>query len=677
MSNAPTVRVVGWPATRLRPGACRRTVVAAVLWLLAASASAEVTRIDITSRRDVLAGKPFGDVGPYEVLTGRVHFAVDPANPRNRVIADIDAAPRNASGHAEFSADLHIVKPRDPSRGNGVLFFDVVNRGSRRLLSVFSRGTNAADPATEADFGDASLLVQGYTLVAIGWQFDVPEGKGLSVSVPTALEAGKAVSGWIRMWVVPDRPVASIDFATASYNTTAYPPIDPANPSYRLTTREGVLAPPTLVPRERWGFGRDVGGTIEPSAEAFWVEGGLRPGLTYELAYQTQGAPIAGLGFAAIRDVASALKHGRAPVAPGRHAYMYGASQTGRAIRHLIYDGFTVDEQGRAAFDAAFIHTGATGRGSFNERFAQPNELGSFTQTKFPILYRTTIDPVTGVSDGLGARIPAGLAPKLFLVDTSSEYWDRGRVAALRHVTLDGKADLADAPNVRVYSIAGTQHGSGSFPPQRGLGQHAGNANDYRWAQRGLLAALDAWVRRGVEPPASRHPRLDDGTLVEQRTFRFPAIPGVQQPTHVPGGFRPDVPAPYSALPFLVPAVDADGNETSGIVLPELAVPLATMTGWQFRSPRAGSPHVLLAMAGAYLPFPRNRAEREMTGDPRRAIDERYADRADYLRQVEAAAQRLARERYLLADDIAPIVERAAQHWDWLMAAPAATASGR
>jgi hypothetical protein len=240
-------------------------------------------------------------------------------------------------------------------------------------------------------------------------------------------------------------------------------------------------------------------------------------------------------------------------------------------------------------------------------------------------------------------------------------------VAALRHLSLDGGEDAVDAPNVRVFQLAGTQHGSGSFPPTQGAGQFRTTSLDYRWAQRGLLAALDSWVRQGVVPPPSRHPTLADQTLVAHRLVKFPAIPGVTAPTFVPGGYRPDVYAPYSALPFLVPQVDADGNEVGGIRLPEQAVPLATYTGWHFRNERIGAPHTLLAMSGAYLPFPLTRAEREAKGDPRLSIAERYASRAEYLRKVEEAANRLAADRYLLQEDVAPIVEQAGRHWDWLV----------
>ena len=661
----------------LRISRFSRWLLVALGFVLAASpALAEVTRVEIQRREDVLGGKSFGNVGPYEKIVGRVYFAVDPDNPHNKIIVDLDKAPRNAQGNVEFSSDLYIIKPKDPAHGNGVVFFDIVNRGNKQLLRTFSRGGGSADPTAEADFGDAYLLQQGYTLVAVGWQFDVAKGRGLvGADLPIATDNGKAITGWVRMWFISNEPVMSYSYVTG-YNTAAYAPLDLNDPKYRLTVREGTFAPQRLIPREDWQFARVENGKPVADAKSIFVKNGLRAGLTYEVAFETKDPPVAGLGLAAVRDFASALKYNGDAIAPGRFAYMYGASQTGRLIRHIIYEGFTIDEQGRKAFDGAFVQTGATGLGSFNERFAQPNELGSFTQTKFPILYKTTTDPVTGRVDGLGARIPAGLEPKMMLVDTSSEYWDRGRVAALRHTALDGSDDVEDAPNVRVFLLAGTRHGAGSFPPADNGGEFKENTNDYRWAQRGLLAALDAWVRKGTLPPPSVHPTLGDLTLVPRDNLKFPAIPGVKWPATVPGGYRADVPAPYSALPFLVPKVDADGNDIAGIRLPEQAVPLATLTGWQFRGERIGAQNTLIAMAGAYIPLPTTRAERERTRDPRLSIAERYPTRADYLKKVQEVATKLAADRYVLQGDIATMVQEAGAHWDAVMGRAPSTSRG-
>ena len=176
--------------------------------------------------------------------------------------------------------------------------------------------------------------------------------------------------------------------------------------------------------------------------------------------------------------------------------------------------------------------------------------------------------------------------------------------------------------------------------------------------------------QRGVAPPPSRHPQLSDGTLVNQTDIKFPNVPAVQWPLHVPGGFRADLPGAISVLPFIVPRVDSDGNELAGIRLPEQAVPLGTYTGWAFRSEQTGAPSTLNAMAGSYIPFEKTRGDREKSHDPRLSVEERYSNRADYVHRVEDAAKKLVEERYLLQEDMPAIVEAAGQHWDWTMTSP-------
>jgi hypothetical protein len=655
--------------------------VSLVVAVAPAALRAEVTRVEITSRQDVLSGKAFGNVGAYEKLSGTVYFSVDPNNPHNKIIVDIDKAPRNAQGKVEFSADLFILRPKDSSRGNGVALFDVVNRGNKGLLGVFNRAKGSSDPTAEADFGDGLLMREGYTLVAVGWEFDVrnkDKNKNLvSVVLPIATDNGKPITGWLSPWFIPEKASDSYDY-TGGYNTSLYPPLDPKDPAYRLTVREGWVAMQHLIPRADWQFGRVENGQATFNPNWLTVKDGFKAGMTYQLTYESKDPPVAGLGFAAIRDMASAIKNNSDAVVHARYVYTYGASQVGRYQRQLVYEGFTTDEQGRQAIDALFIHTGGTSFGSFNRRFAVPNELGSFTETVFPIRYENTIDPITGKQDGLGARIPAGLEPRIFLVDTGSEYWDRGRVAALRHLSMDGLQDLPDPPNVRVFMLAGTKHGSGSWPPAESDTQPLrNNPNDYRWAQRALLEALDQWTRQGVAPPPSQHPLLSDGTLVAQTDVKFPNMPAVQWPYHVPGGFRADVPGALSVLPFIVPQVDADGNDVGGIRLPEQAVPLGTYTDWAFRSEQTGASNTLVAMAGSYIPFAKTKSDREKSHDPRLSVEERYGSRAEYVRRVEEAANKLVKERFLLQEDVKPIVEAAGQHWDWTMSAAATVSQNR
>lgn len=645
-----------------------RAVLGLLLALAPSWSHAELVRVAIASRVDVLGGKAFGDAGPYEKIWGKAYFAIDPAHPRNRIIADIALAPRNRDGKVEFSADLFILKPKDPTRGNGVVFFDVVNRGRFRLLNTFSGAAAADDPTEDAHFGDASLLRSGFTLVAVGWQFDLPD-ELIGVQAPIATQNGQPITGWVREWFISDQPVAAFNW-TGGNATKGYLPVDLNASDYRLTARAGMFTARQLIPRADWQFGRMVDGRHIADSNYVTLKGGFTPGLTYELAFQSQNPPVAGVGLAAVRDMASAMKYQPGILAPGRLAYMYGVSQTGRTLRQIIYDGFTIDEQGRKVFDAAFIKTGGASMARFNERFALVNSLGVFTETQFPFQYQTTTDPVTGKRDGMGARIPAGLEPKIVTLDTGSEYWDKGRLGALRHASVDGTADLPDAPNVRVYYLAGARHGSGTVPATDGGGQFKNNPLNYTWAERALMEALDAWVREGTEPPESRHPRFADGTMVHHHQLKFPAVPGVQWPVNVPGGYRWDVDTPVSSMPFLLSQIDADGNETGGIRLPEQAVPLGTMTGWQFRSERMGAPHTLIVNAGAYIPFPATRAERAKAGDPRLAIEERYTSRADYLAKVEQVARRLARERYVLPRDVPAILDEAGKHWDWRMGAP-------
>src|ERR1700704_2365370 len=119
----------------------------ALIALMPVVAQAEVTRVEITSRTDVMNGATYGTTGAYEQLVGRIYFAIDPANTRNKVITDLERAPKNAAGKIEMSADLKILKPKDPAKGSGALLIDVVNRGNDTVNSSLNR-------ATGGDMGD-------------------------------------------------------------------------------------------------------------------------------------------------------------------------------------------------------------------------------------------------------------------------------------------------------------------------------------------------------------------------------------------------------------------------------------------------------------------------------------------------------------------------------------------
>jgi hypothetical protein len=628
----------------------------AVLTLLPALVAAEVARVDVTSRRDVLGGRAFGPAGAYEIIVGRAHFVVDPEGPRNKLIADIDKAPRNAAGLVELSADLSILKPKDATRGNGVALIDIVNRGRRTVLSGFNRATASGDLTTDAEFGDGLLMRQGFTVVWIGWEFDVPKRDGaIRIELPPA--AG--VTGIVRATFTPDtrRPEFTVG------DLSGYSPSNPAAAGNTLTVRDGIQGTLSTISRDKWQLAGNV----------VTLEGGFEPGRTYELAYAAANPPVAGLGFVAVRDTASWLKHAVDALAPAKYSYAFGSSQSGRFLRNFLYEGFNTDEHNRQVFDAVMAHIAGAARVDVNRRWATPTALGQFTATSFPFADSKQRDAVTGAEEGaLDNPRARDHQPKIFYTNTGVEYWGGGRSAALIHTTPDGVKDLALPDNERVYFLAGSQHGPARFPSSVTNGQQKDNPTDYWLAMRGLLVAMDKWVRDRVAPPPSRYPRLQDGTLVRAADVAFPSVPTVRSPRGLSAGVRgvnrlaAQDGGAGAPLPLLVPQVDQDGNERAGVRLPDVAVPLATYTGWNFRKPAIGAPDQLFPLLGSYVAFSATKAEREQAHDPRPAIDERYPTREKYLTQVQEAGAALVRDRYLLTDDLAAIVKRAGEHWDLL-----------
>ncbi len=622
--------------------------------LLGLPASAELSRIEITSRVSVLDGKSFGLAGPYEKLSGKAYFALDPTAAANSRIADLDKASRDEQGRVLFSADVFILQPKDVSRGNGVALFDVPNRGRKMLLGTFNHATASADPRTEADYGDGFLLRQGYTLIFLGWQFDAPRRPGL-----LALDAPPvAVSGRVFTAFTADAAGTTHEFDGDGYYTARrYTPADLASPANQLTAREGQLGTRSVIARDQW--------QLQPGGVS--LQSGFEPGNTYEVTYETKSGFVAGTAFAAFRDFAAYVKRAPAtsPVS-ARYAYVFGASQDGRFLRDFLYQGFNQDEHGGRAFDAVMAHIAGASRGDFNVHFASPSGLAAFTATRFPYLDAPQFDPITGTTDGLLSHLSPETTPRIVYTNTSTEYWGGGRSAALTHTTLDGREDAVVPDNIRIYQFSGTQHTPSLAGTANRLTVNDSNPNDYAWGLRALLTALDRWVREGAVPPPSRHPNLADGTLVAQKSLVFPAIPGVPSPLRIPGGFRSDLEGGPAAhpLPFLVPQVDADGNEMGGIRFPEIAVPLGTYTGWNFRNPSIGAPGEIYPLIGTYSPFAPTRSAREKTGDPRLSIEERYAGRSAYLGQAAEAAIKLIQEGYVLREDLAGILNQAGARWE-------------
>ena len=631
---------------------CHRWIAAAALLLVSSAASfADVTRVEIATRADV------GTSG-YEKIIGTIHFAVDPRTPRNRVVVDLDKAPVNTAGLVEFSSDLYILRPK-ATPGNGAALVDILNRGNKIVLNGFNRG-GAPDPATESDLGDRFLMRFGFTLVWVGWEFDVPaRPNAMRIRVPAATEDGKPITGVVEATFTANGAAHDITVADLAF----YDAVDPGGPDSELTVRSSFLGGhPETIPRDRW---RVSGHTVT-------LDSGFLPGHTYGVRYRASNPPIAGLGFVAIRDATAWLKHQiDGPVTPVRYAYGYGSSQSGRFLRSFLYEGFNTDEHERQVFDGVIAHIAGAARLDVNARWSKPTGLAVHSATSFPFADASLRDPVSGAQEGaLDNPRTSGHAPKIFYTNTAVEYWGTGRAAALVHTTPDGSADLTLPENVRVYFIAGTQHSPARFPPTANNGQQADNPVDYWWTMRPLLLAMHKWVKEGTAPPPSRYPRLADGTLVRAASVAWPAVPGVPSPRSLVAGPRAaNALLPHGAgagapLPLLVPQVDADGNERAGIRLPDVAVPLATYTGWNFRKPEIGAPTELVSLAGSSSPFPATPAARDAAHDPRRSIEERYPSRDAYLKQVEQAADALVKAGYLLIDDEPRILQRAEDTWD-------------
>jgi hypothetical protein len=648
---------------------------------LAPAMPAGLLRIELSERSDVLAGKSFGSVGPYERLVGKAYFAVDPKLPANQIVCDIDKAPRNDSGLVEFSSDIYVLKPRDSKNGNGAALYEVSNRGNKGMLAMYNRATASHDPKTPADFGDNFLLERGYTLIWLGWQFDVPRTEGLMrLYTPIARNGDQPITGLVRAEIIADKKEFS--HSLADRNHVPYPVANPNDPTLTLTVRDRNDSPRSVVPRSAWKI---VEGTHVS------MEAGFEPGKIYELVYTAKDPALVGLGPAAIRDLISFLKYGNGNNVTSladqrrfiKRAYAMGTSQSGRFLRTFLYYGFNADEQGRKVLDGVMAHVAGAGRGSFDIRFGQPSRDGHpfmnlfYPTDIFPFTDVEQTDPDTGITDGLLVKAEqAHVTPKIFYTDSAYEYW--GRSASLIHTTLDGKKDAPIPAGTRIYFFAGGQHGPAAFPPVRTVTKNLPNPNPYTWSMRALLVAMDQWVANNVEPPPSQYPKIADNKLVTLSDLQFPKIEGVSVPTRPQRAYHVDYGPDFRTLgivsieppkvgkpfPTLVAQVDADGNETSGVRMPDIQVPLGTYAGWNLRAPELGAPDEMFSMVGSYIPFARTKAEREKNNDPRRSVEERYTGRDDYLKQVEKAARNLVAGGYLLDQDVPKLVERGAAEWD-------------
>lgn len=653
----------------------RAATFSASILLLAATASAEVVDWEITKREPYASGKPIGEVGPCERLSGQIRFAIDPANEANRQIVDLHLAPKNADGKVAFSSDFVMLLPVDRSKLSGTLFYEVNNRG------------NPTAPRLVDGDADDFLLRRGFVFLWTGWIAEtLPGGGRVTMTAPVPLENGKPLMEIVRNEFIVDRPAAKASVSHRA-NQGSYRPSAEGEKSAKLTMREREADERQPVPRDEWKF---VVTEVEADGQRgqlplveIEIAGGLKPGWIYEVVYEAEGSVVQGVGLAGIRDCVSFLKYDRSRNNPLRsgaglplveRAIGFGTSQSGRCLRHFLWEGFNADEKGRQVFDGVIPHVAGGGLGSFNHRFASPtrtngqHEEHTFPADYFPFTYGDESDPLTFQTEGILTKArQLRTVPKVMHTQSSSEYWHRA--GSLVHTDPWGTRDTEIPSSVRIYTFGGTQHGSGNgVPGPAANGQLPNTPADYKPLLRALIIAMDQWIKTGKEPPPSVYPKLADGTLAgwKKEESGWPAVPGVSYPAviHEPQLlFRgPDwvtkriatVEPPQVKGHYVVkiPAIGPDGNELGTLLHPAVAVPIGSYTAWNLRSEAIGAPGELLSLAGGFVPFAKTVELRKASGDPRPALLERYKDFAAYRAQYQAAADRLVAERYLLPEDL-------------------------
>ena len=657
------------------------------LAIVSPNLDAEVVAIVIEQRTDVLDGHSWAQTGAYEKIAGKVKFAFDPEDPANRAITDLKLAPRNEEGRVEAWADLVVLQPKDPATRRGVGWIEVSNRGGKASLVYFNRGEGDPDPVVAEHFGDGLLFDEGLTVIWVGWQWDVPETPAalLNLHVPFAQGPdGTAVSGLVRAdWAV-DSETALLELSDRGHQ--AYGPSDTSAPENVLTVRNSREGKRMVIPRQQWHF--EAQDAESGHISHIRLKGGFKPGKIYELVYKAEDPPIVGLGLAAVRDIASHAKYDPESEFPIQHAVAFGVSQTGRFLRHFMYQGFNVDEQNRKVYDGFLIHTAGAGRGSFNHRFGQPSRDAQpyanffYPTDLYPFTSSAQPDPVSGRNEGLLDHVEPAFRPKTFYTNSGYEYW--GRAASLIHTTPNGKNDVAPLKNERIYHLSSAQHfWRPGWPAEE---RRVPGADAYTLTPLNLLITLRAlavrlveWVETDAQPPASSYPLLADGTLVSAEGVAFPQIPGVAIARIPHLAYRSDYgpewaqgivgnqpPILGDAYPVFVPQVDGFGNEIAGLRGLALLAPLATYTPWALRSGAPAADDHLLSFRGTYIPLPLDEHARAATADPRPSLEAYYGDKDGFMERVKLGASYLVSQGVLLERDRQFMIDRQSEHWDWL-----------
>jgi hypothetical protein len=651
----------------------------------ARGADAGITKIEITTHESpTFGGYSWPGVGQYEKLVGKAYGEVDPNDPQNAIIVDVEHAPRNARGHVEYAFDFYILKPINLQNGAHKVLYEPPNRGAKTWQGLNNFPNNTNDPGSVTDptlLAGTFLMPLGYTVVFSGWDQSAGTNNAnfnSTITLPIAKNRdGSSITGPSYEYIVTS--------GTNPYTLT-YPAANLDQTQAKLTHRVHLDDQPVEVPASNWSY--NAAGTQINLSPAGWVANDI-----YEFSYTAKDPTVNGLGLAAVRDWVDWLRYQKAdsnnvpnPIAGDvQRVYTETVSQPARFLNDFDHLGFNRSEQGRKVFDGHLNWIGAGDGIALNYRFSQPTRTERnrqhhlYPEGVFPFANVVTTDPFTGKRDGRFVRCEAThTCPLAVEIYSANEYWVKA--ASLLTTTPDGKYDLPDSPYARNYFMSSMQHGTGDGT-SRGVCQQLQNPLDSSPVQRALFLALDAWATTGRQPPPSRVPRLADRTLappLPQSRVGFPNIPGVTYTglkttrylfnfggdLHTPDFYDtgimtinpPVITMPYEdnpangpIYPSFVPTTDRDGNDIAGIRLPDVSVPLATYTGWALRSGVWANDGC--EGSGQYIPFPQTAADRISTGDPRLSVEERYPTYRHYAEKVTDAIDDLVRERLLLCEE--------------------------
>jgi len=675
------------PARRLNIG----LALAASAMLAAPAADARITRIQISaSEKPTFGGFSWPGVGQYEKIVGKAFGEVNPHDRQNRVIVDVEFAPRNARGNVEYSFDFYILKPIDLRKGARKMMYEPPNRGGKTWAAL-GRVTAGDDPGSITDpavLANAFLMPRGYTMVWSGW--DMAAGKDNSnfnttITLPIAKNPdGTSITGPAYEYIV----------TSGSSFTLNYPAANPLDKTTaKLTHRVHLNDAPQVIPASGWAY--NAAGTAINLVGSNFIANDI-----YEFSYTAKDPTVNGLGFAAVRDWMEFLRYERRddhnnpnPLAGHiKRVYTEISSQPGRFLNDFRHLGFNETERGKKAFDGHMQWIAAGDGINLNYRFSQPGRTERnrqdhlYQEGVFPFANVTSFDPITRKTDSRYASCTATkTCPFGVEIYSANEYWVKA--ASLLHTDPTGSRDLPDSPFTRNYFMSSMRHGTGNAA-SRGVCQQFDNPLNSAPVQRALFIALDEWATRGKQPPASRVPRLRDGTLVPplpQSGMGFPTIPNAfpadspPRPTVTYTGLKttrykfnyglnfdetgiPTINPPVITPPYqdnlangpiyrsLIPKTDSDGNDIAGVRLPDVTVPLATYTGWALR--RGAQADDGCEAAGQFIPFPRTRDDRTKTGDPRLSVAERYESFGAYHSKIVRAVEDMVEDRLLLCEDV-------------------------